>query len=81
MAYGFLTSPILQLNDSSSGTGQEEGLKLVRKYGDSCKSVFIFTIFIIVLSSFLFFMEPPPNALASVNAAAVDALEYILIFG
>ena len=55
--------------------------KLVRKYGDSCKSVFIFTIFIIVLSSFLFFMEPPPNALASVNAAAVDALEYILIFG
>ncbi|KAL2564339.1 hypothetical protein GLYMA_19G045800v4 [Glycine max] len=45
MAYGFLTSPILQLNDSSSGTGQEEGLKLVRKY------------------------------------AAVDALEYMLIFG
>ncbi|RDX75270.1 RHOMBOID-like protein 9, chloroplastic [Mucuna pruriens] len=81
MAYGFLTSPILQLDDTSSGTGQEEGLKLVRKYGDSCKSLFIFTIFIIVLSSFLFFMEPPPNALASVNAAAVDALEYMLIFG
>lgn len=80
MAYGFLTSPILQLNDSSSGTGQE-GLKLVRKYGDSCKSLLIFTMFIIVLSSFLFFMEPPPNALASVNAAAFDALEYMLIFG
>ncbi|KAL2335289.1 hypothetical protein Fmac_016502 [Flemingia macrophylla] len=82
MAYGFLTSPILQLNDtSSSGTGQEEGLKLVRKYGDSCKSFFIFTIFIIVLGSFLFFMDPPPNALASVNAAAADALGYMLIFG
>ncbi|KAK7381104.1 hypothetical protein VNO78_33628 [Psophocarpus tetragonolobus] len=81
MAYGFLTSPILELNDTSSGTGQEEGLKLVRKYGDSFKSLFIFTLFIIVLSSFLFFMEPPPNALASVNAAAIDALEYMLIFG
>ncbi|CAJ1947396.1 unnamed protein product [Sphenostylis stenocarpa] len=81
MAYGFLTSPILQFNDTSSGTSQEEGLKLVRKHGDSCKSLFIFTIFIFVLSSFLFFMEPPPNALASVNAAAVDALEYMLIFG
>lgn len=82
MAYGFLTSPILQLNNtSSSGTGQEEGLKLVRKYGDSCKSLFIFTIFIIVLGSFLFFMDPPPNALASANVAAADALEYMLIFG
>ncbi|ESW23631.1 hypothetical protein PHAVU_004G063600 [Phaseolus vulgaris] len=81
MAYGFLTSPILQLNDTSSGTSQEEGLKLVRKQGDSCKSVFIFTIFIIVLSSFLLFMEPPPNALASVNAAAIDALQYMLLFG
>ncbi|XP_027357705.1 RHOMBOID-like protein 9, chloroplastic isoform X1 [Abrus precatorius] len=81
MAYGFLTSPTLQLNDTSSGSGQEEGLKLVRKNGDSCKSLMIFTIFIIVLSSILFFMEPPPNALASVNAAAADTLEFMLIFG
>ncbi|KAI4346828.1 hypothetical protein L6164_007691 [Bauhinia variegata] len=33
MAYGFFTSPILQLDDApSAGTSQEEGLKLVRKY-------------------------------------------------
>lgn len=64
MAYGFLTSPTLQLDDASTGTGQEEGLKLVRKHGGSCKSLIVFTIFIIVLSSFLFFMEPPLNALA-----------------
>ncbi|XP_047150577.1 RHOMBOID-like protein 9, chloroplastic [Vigna umbellata] len=81
MAYGFLTIPTFQLNDTSSGTSQEEGLKLVRKQGDFCKSLFIFTIFIVALSSFLLFMEPPPNALASINAAGIDALEYVLIFG
>lgn len=81
MAYGFLTIPTFQLNDTSSGASQEEGLKLVRKQGDFCKSLFIFTIFIIALSSFLLFMEPPPNALASLNAAGIDALEYVLIFG
>ncbi|KAJ1412771.1 Rhomboid-like superfamily [Sesbania bispinosa] len=79
MAYGFLTSPTLQLNDASSGTGRE-GLKLVGKHGDPCRSLIIFTIFITVLSSLLIFMEPPLNALATVNVAAADALEYISIF-
>ncbi|XP_052111381.1 RHOMBOID-like protein 9, chloroplastic isoform X1 [Arachis duranensis] len=67
MAFGFLTSPSVELNDASSGGsgGQEEGLKLVRKHGDSCKSLIVFTIFIIALSSLLFFMEPPLNALAA----------------
>ncbi|KAK7266773.1 hypothetical protein RIF29_19428 [Crotalaria pallida] len=74
MAYGYLTSPTLQLDDASTGLGQEEGLKLVRQHGDSCKSLIVFTIFIIVLSSFLFFMEPPLNALASDYAAAIDYL-------
>ncbi|CAL0299124.1 unnamed protein product [Lupinus luteus] len=72
MAYGYLTSPTLQLDDASTGTGQEEGLKLVRKNGDYCKSLLIFTIFIIVLSSFLFFMEPPLHALAYEYAAALE---------
>lgn len=80
MAYGFLTSPSLQLEDTSSRTSQE-GLKLVRKYGGSFKSIAIFTIFVIVLSSFLLFMEPPLNALASEDIAAVVALEYMAIFG
>ncbi|XP_057445349.1 RHOMBOID-like protein 9, chloroplastic isoform X2 [Lotus japonicus] len=61
MAYGFLTSPALQLDDTS-GTGREEGLKLVRRNGDSWKSLIIFTIFIAVLSSLPFFMEPPLSA-------------------
>ncbi|OIV90157.1 hypothetical protein TanjilG_01611 [Lupinus angustifolius] len=73
MAYGYLTSPTLQLDDASStGTGQEEGLKLVRKHGDYRKSLIIFTIFIIVLSSFLFFMEPPLHAMAYEYVAALD---------
>lgn len=80
MAYGFLTSPALQLDDTSPGVGRE-GLKLVRKHGDSCKSLIIFTIFIIALSSLLLFMEPPLNALASVDAAVAVALEYVSIFG
>ncbi|KAF1877573.1 hypothetical protein Lal_00040289 [Lupinus albus] len=70
MAYGYLTSPTLQLDDAS--TGQEEGLKLVRKHGDYCKSLIIFTIFIIVLSSFLFFMDPPLHALTYEYAAALE---------
>lgn len=80
MAYGFFTSPSVELKDASSSSsgrgGQEEGLKLVRQYGDSCRSAFVFTIFIIVLSSFLFFMEPPLNALASAD----DVIEDYLVF-
>lgn len=74
MAYGFLTSPALQLDETSPGTDGE--LKLVTKYGASCKSLVIFAIFVVVLSSLLLFMDPPLNALAS-----VVALEYMSIFG
>ncbi|XP_045818184.1 RHOMBOID-like protein 9, chloroplastic [Trifolium pratense] len=56
MAYSFLISPTLQLDDTSPGTG-EERLKLVTKYG-SFKSLIIFSIFIVGLSSLLFFMDP-----------------------
>ncbi|MED6212571.1 hypothetical protein PIB30_084715 [Stylosanthes scabra] len=72
MAFGFLTSPSLQLNDASGSGSQEEGLKLVRKHnGDSCKSLIVFTIFIIALSSLLLFMEPPLNAISP------EELEYM----
>ncbi|XP_028804452.1 RHOMBOID-like protein 9, chloroplastic isoform X1 [Neltuma alba] len=80
MAYGFFTSPRFELKDASSSSGrggQEEGLKLVRQYGDSCRSAFVFTIFVIALSSFLFFMEPPLNALASVDEVIED---YLLLY-
>ncbi|KAI9127789.1 hypothetical protein K1719_000782 [Acacia pycnantha] len=82
MAYGYFTSPIFELkhassSSSSSGRGsQEEGLKLVRHYGDSCRSAFVFTIFIIFLSSFLFFMEPPLDALASADEVVHDYLVF-----
>ncbi|KAL6135403.1 hypothetical protein ACLB2K_067631 [Fragaria x ananassa] len=67
VAYGFLTCPSLQLDDSSSSStsGQEEGITLVRRYADPCKSLFLFTVFVLVLSSLLLFVEPPLNALAS----------------
>ncbi|XP_031260989.1 RHOMBOID-like protein 9, chloroplastic isoform X2 [Pistacia vera] len=62
--YGFLTCPTLQVDDASSRTNQEERITLVRQYANSCKSLAVFTIFIIVLSSFLFFIEPPLLTLA-----------------
>ncbi|XP_040369089.1 RHOMBOID-like protein 9, chloroplastic isoform X2 [Rosa chinensis] len=67
IAYGFLTCPSLQLDEasSSSTSGQEEGITLVRRYADPCKSVFLFIVFVLVLSSLLLFVEPPLNALAS----------------
>ncbi|KAK3212104.1 hypothetical protein Dsin_016810 [Dipteronia sinensis] len=58
MLYGFLTCPIVQVDETSSRS-QEERITLVRQSADPCKSLFIFTIFILVLSSsLLFFFEP-----------------------
>uniref|UniRef100_A0A2N9FE45 Peptidase S54 rhomboid domain-containing protein n=1 Tax=Fagus sylvatica TaxID=28930 RepID=A0A2N9FE45_FAGSY len=68
-AYGFFTCPTLQLDDASSRTGQEEGITLIRRYADPCKSLIIFTIFILVLSTLLFFIEPPLYTLAVENFA------------
>ncbi|KAM1112524.1 hypothetical protein ACFX13_046216 [Malus domestica] len=67
VAYGFLTCPTLQLDDasSSSASGQEEGIALVRRYADPCKSLFFFALFVLVLSSLLLFVEPPLNVIAS----------------
>jgi hypothetical protein len=67
MAYGFLTSPTLQLDKTSPGTRA------------SCKSLVIFAIFVVVLSSILLFMDPPLNALESVDEVAVVAFEYMSI--
>lgn len=68
IAYAYFTCPTLQLGDtSSSRTGQEDGLALVKGAVDPCKSLFLFGIFILVLSSLLFFVEPPLNALAAIN--------------
>ncbi|KAJ9682925.1 hypothetical protein PVL29_018782 [Vitis rotundifolia] len=65
IAYGYFTCPMLQLNDASSKTGQKEGITLVRRYADPCKSLIIFTLFILVLICVLFFIEPSLNTLVS----------------
>ncbi|KAF3443907.1 hypothetical protein FNV43_RR13597 [Rhamnella rubrinervis] len=71
IAYAYFTCPTLQVGDaspsSSSRSGQEDGLALVKRSVDPCKSLFLFGIFILLLSSLLFFIEPPLNALASIT--------------
>ncbi|XP_015880519.3 RHOMBOID-like protein 9, chloroplastic isoform X1 [Ziziphus jujuba] len=67
MAYAYFTCPTIQLGDASSRTGQEEGISLVKRSVDPCKSLFFFSIFILVLSSLVFFVEPPLNDLAYIN--------------
>ncbi|XP_062106317.1 RHOMBOID-like protein 9, chloroplastic isoform X2 [Humulus lupulus] len=62
VAYGFLTCPTLQLDDiAASSSGQEEGIALVKRQADPCKSLLWFSLFIVVLSSLLFLIEPPLN--------------------
>ncbi|EXB97174.1 Rhomboid protease gluP [Morus notabilis] len=61
VAYGLLTCPTLQLGDAASRTGQEEGLTLVKRQADPCKSLFLFGVFIVILSSLFFIVEPPLN--------------------
>ncbi|KAJ6684384.1 RHOMBOID-LIKE PROTEIN 9 CHLOROPLASTIC [Salix viminalis] len=59
IVYGFFTCASLQLDDASSRSGQDEGIALVKRQADPCKSLIIFTISILFLSSLLFFVEPP----------------------
>ncbi|GAV75649.1 Rhomboid domain-containing protein [Cephalotus follicularis] len=61
--YGFFTCSTLQLDDTSSRAGQEEGITLARRYANSCKSLIVFTTCLGVLSSLLFFIEPPLETL------------------
>lgn len=62
--YGFLTCPLVQLGDASSRNSQEEGITLIRQYANPCKSLIVFTIFVIILGSFIFVFEPPLDTLA-----------------
>ncbi|KAJ9147372.1 hypothetical protein P3X46_029545 [Hevea brasiliensis] len=59
IVYGFFTCPTLQLDNASSRTGQDEGIALVRRNANPCKSLVLFAIFILFLGSLLFFVEPP----------------------
>ncbi|KAE9466641.1 hypothetical protein C3L33_01404, partial [Rhododendron williamsianum] len=63
IVYGYLTCPMLQMDDRSSKSGQEEGITLSRRNADPCKSLMVFSLFVLVLSSLLFVVEPPLNSL------------------
>ncbi|GAB4827842.1 hypothetical protein Ancab_034727 [Ancistrocladus abbreviatus] len=57
--YGFFTCPRLQANDSTTDAMQEEGIALITQHSNPCKPLIIFTVFILTLSSLIFFAEPP----------------------
>lgn len=59
MAYGYFTCPTIQLDDKASETGQEEGIRLVTRYSNPCKSLVCFSIFILLWTSLVFVIEPP----------------------
>ncbi|KAJ9540905.1 hypothetical protein OSB04_027411 [Centaurea solstitialis] len=65
IAYGFFTCPMLQIDDSSSQkTGKDDGIRLVRRNVDPCKSLLLFSIFVVVLSSLFIITEPPLGSVA-----------------
>ncbi|CAN1285561.1 RHOMBOID-like protein 9, chloroplastic [Linum perenne] len=60
IAYGFFTCPALQLDDASLGSGgKDEGIAVVERRPDLCKSLMFFAIFMLFLGSLLFIVEPP----------------------
>lgn len=63
ITYGYVTCPSLLMKDASSGTGQEDGMTLTRRYADPCKSLVYFSIFMLLLSSLFFIIEPPLDLL------------------
>ncbi|KAF8011329.1 hypothetical protein BT93_J1819 [Corymbia citriodora subsp. variegata] len=67
IAYGYFTCPTLQMDDASSTSGQEEGITLIGQPADSCKSLLVFTLLILVLGSLVFVIEPPLGTLVTEN--------------
>ncbi|KAK9061980.1 hypothetical protein SSX86_019164 [Deinandra increscens subsp. villosa] len=59
MAYGFFTCPTLQPE-----TGEENGITLIGRNVDPCKSAMFFSIFVLVLCSLVLVFEPPLGSLA-----------------
>ncbi|XP_024977266.1 RHOMBOID-like protein 9, chloroplastic [Cynara cardunculus var. scolymus] len=65
IAYGFFTCPTLQIDDSSSQkTGKDDGIRLIGRNVDPCKSLLLFSIFVLVLSSLFIITEPPLGSVA-----------------
>ncbi|KAI4375234.1 hypothetical protein MLD38_013129 [Melastoma candidum] len=61
IVYGYFTCPTLQMDDASatSSSGQKEGISLVSKPADPCKSLLVFAFVILVFGCLVFFIEPP----------------------
>ncbi|KAL8137447.1 hypothetical protein V2J09_003448 [Rumex salicifolius] len=59
ITYGFLTCPIMQLDDPLSKATREEGIAIARQYANPCKSLGVFVLFVLVFSSILYLIEPP----------------------
>ncbi|CAI9110701.1 OLC1v1010769C1 [Oldenlandia corymbosa var. corymbosa] len=59
LAFGYFTCPMIQLDDKPSKNGQDDGIRLVTRYADSCKSVGYFCFFLLLWCSLLFAVEPP----------------------
>lgn len=64
--YGFFTCPVVQLDDASTSALQERNSGIKEEItinntqaANPCKSLIIFTLFVSVLSSLLFFAESP----------------------
>ncbi|KAJ8545860.1 hypothetical protein K7X08_018443 [Anisodus acutangulus] len=64
IAYGYLISPTLQVDNASTESGKKEGITLVKQYSDPCKSLIYFSHFVLLLASLLLVIEPPLNSLA-----------------
>ncbi|KAI3519288.1 hypothetical protein L1887_08317 [Cichorium endivia] len=63
IAYGFMTCPTLLQIDDSSDTGKDNRITLVSQNVNPCKSLAIFSIFVVVLSCLLIVFEPPLGSL------------------
>ncbi|XP_071735259.1 RHOMBOID-like protein 9, chloroplastic [Rutidosis leptorrhynchoides] len=66
IAYGYFTCPTLQLDNSSSSTpenGKQNGITLIQRNVNPCKSLVIFSIFISVLCTLFLMFEPPLGSL------------------
>ncbi|XP_016555188.1 RHOMBOID-like protein 9, chloroplastic isoform X2 [Capsicum annuum] len=65
IAYGYLICPTPQVESvASSESDQKEGISMAKKYSDPCKSLFYFSLFILLLASLLLVIEPPLNSIA-----------------
>lgn len=63
IGYGFMTCPRLVQIDDSSDNGKDNGMTLISQNVDPCKSLVMFSIFVLVLSCLLIVFEPPLGSL------------------